>query len=38
MDDLAQWLGAQLDEDASRASSWHALECDIHAYKESWRP
>ncbi|NEB79087.1 hypothetical protein G3I40_28280 [Streptomyces sp. SID14478] len=32
MGDLAQWLGEQLDEDARRASSWHALECDIHAY------
>ena len=32
MDDLVQWLRAQLDEDARRASSWHTLECDIHAY------
>ncbi|MFE0103676.1 DUF6221 family protein [Streptomyces sp. NPDC059009] len=32
MDDLAQWLGRQLDEDARNASSWHTLDCDIHAY------
>ncbi|MBO1337269.1 DUF6221 family protein [Streptomyces sp. VRA16 Mangrove soil] len=34
MDDLTKWLGAQLDEDARAASSWHTLECDIHAYLE----
>ncbi|MCQ4211845.1 DUF6221 family protein [Streptomyces longispororuber] len=32
MDDLVQWLGEQLDEDARAASSWHTLDCDIHAY------
>ncbi|QNS08333.1 DUF6221 family protein [Streptomyces xanthii] len=34
MDNLAKWLGAQLDKDASNASSWHTLGCDIHAYLE----
>ncbi|MFI7340871.1 DUF6221 family protein [Streptomyces sp. NPDC050085] len=32
MDELVAWLGRQLDEDTRQASSWHALECDIHAY------
>lgn len=34
MDDLAQWLTAQLDEDTRTASSWHTLDCDIHAHLE----
>ncbi|MFE6893956.1 DUF6221 family protein [Streptomyces sp. NPDC057694] len=32
MHDLVRWLGAQLDADTRRASSLHALDCDIHAY------
>jgi hypothetical protein len=34
MDDLARWLTAQLDEDTRTASSWHTLDCDIHAHLE----
>jgi uncharacterized protein DUF6221 len=32
MDDLVQWLRAQLDGDAARAVQWHDLECEIHAH------
>lgn len=32
MDDLVQWLRAQLDEDAARAAQWHNLECEIHTH------
>ncbi|MEU6661278.1 DUF6221 family protein [Streptomyces sp. NPDC046821] len=35
MDDLVQWLGAQLDEDAARATQWHDLECEIHAHLDA---
>lgn len=34
MDDLASWLTFQLDEDTRTASSWHTLDCDIHAHLE----
>jgi hypothetical protein len=34
MDDLASWLTTQLDEDTRTASSWHTLDCDIHAHLE----
>lgn len=32
MDDLVEWLRAQLDEEASRAPRWHDLECEIHTH------
>jgi hypothetical protein len=32
VDDLVQWLRAQLDEDAARAAQWHNLECEIHTH------
>ncbi|MGW7087484.1 DUF6221 family protein [Streptomyces sp. NPDC054871] len=34
-EDLVQWLGEQLDEDADRATQWHDLECEIHARMDS---
>ncbi|MBX7464946.1 DUF6221 family protein [Streptomyces sp. NPDC057910] len=30
--DLVQFIRGRLDEDASRASNWHDLECEIHTH------
>ncbi|MFE1515705.1 DUF6221 family protein [[Kitasatospora] papulosa] len=35
MDDLVQFLRAQLDREAARATGWHDLECDIHEHLDA---